>query len=42
MKFVLATFVVSFLLIAPDAFGQQMGAGKLTDTEAEFQKLAAQ
>ncbi|MBR87339.1 MAG: hypothetical protein CMK38_00170 [Porticoccaceae bacterium] len=42
MKFVLATFAVSFFLIAPDAFGQQMGAGKLTDTEAEFQKLAAQ
>ena len=42
MKFVLATFVVSFFLIAPVAFGQQMGAGKLTDTEAEFQKLAAQ
>lgn len=42
MKFVLANFAVSFLLIAPDAFGQQMGAGKLTDTEAEFQKLAAQ
>ena len=42
MKFVLATFTVSFFLIAPDAFGQQMGAGKLTDTEAEFQKLAAQ
>ena len=38
----LATFAVSFFLIAPDAFGQQMGAGKLTDTEAEFQKLAAQ
>ena len=42
MKFVLATFAVSFFLIAPVAFGQQMGAGKLTDTEAEFQKLAAQ
>ena len=42
MKFVLATFVVSFFLIAPVTFGQQMGAGKLTDTEAEFQKLAAQ
>ena len=42
MKFVLASFAISFLLIAPDAFGQQMGAGKLTDTEAEFQKLAAQ
>ena len=42
MKFVLPSFAVSFLLIAPDAFGQQMGAGKLTDTEAEFQKLAAQ
>ena len=42
MKFVLSTFAVSFFLIAPDAFGQQMGAGKLTDTEAEFQKLAAQ
>ncbi len=42
MKFVLATFAVSFFLIAPEAFGQQMGAGKLTDTEAEFQKLAAQ
>ena len=42
MKFVLPSFAISFLLIAPDAFGQQMGAGKLTDTEAEFQKLAAQ
>ena len=42
MKFVLATFAISFLLIGPDAFGQQMEAGKLTDTETEFQKLAAQ
>lgn len=42
MKFVLATFAISLLLIAPNAFGQQMGAGKLTDTEAEFQKLSAQ
>ena len=28
MKFVLANFAVSFLLIAPGAFGQQMEAGK--------------
>ena len=42
MKFVLATFAISFLFIGPDAFGQQMEAGKLTDTETEFQKLAAQ
>ena len=34
MKFVLATFVVSFFLIAPVAFGQQMGAGKLTEDDS--------
>ena len=42
MKFVLATFAASFFPIAPDAFGQRMGAGKLADAEAELQKLAAQ
>tara|TARA_B100001939_G_C16635422_1_gene485269 strand:+ start:141 stop:569 length:429 start_codon:yes stop_codon:yes gene_type:complete len=42
MKFIISTLAVGFMLIAPSAHSQQMGAGNLTDTEAEFLKLSSQ